>query len=92
MKSIEGEPAFPNGPHGGSVHYEDGHVEHQYGGCPGMSLRQYYIGQALAGYCASYQYCGSEYGQLAKIAIQQADAVMALLYPQSTKENDANNT
>lgn len=85
-KPIEGEPAFPNGPSGMSIHYDNGHVEHQYPGCEGMSLRQWYIGQALAGYCASHQYCGSEYGQLAKIAIQQADAVMSLLYPQPTKE------
>ena len=82
MKPIEGEPAFPSPPVG-TGDPRDGMTT----GHSGMSERRYYIGQALAGYCASHQYCGTEYGQLAKIAIQQADAVMQLLYPQPTKEN-----
>ena len=87
MKSIEGEPAFPNGPHGGSIHYEDGHVEHQYPGSPGMSLRQWYIGKALQGLCANPNLTQNKAELIGELSIYQADAVMALLYPQPKETN-----
>ena len=82
MKPIEGEPAFPNGPHGGSIHYEDGHVEHQYPGSSGMTLRQWYIGQALAGICANPNRSHWKANGAAAEAIKIADSIMQILYPQ----------
>jgi hypothetical protein len=82
MKPIEGEPAFPNGPHGMSIHYDNGHVEHQYPGSPGMSERRWYIGQALQGLCANPNLAQTPVGQLAHMAIEEADNLMYMLYPQ----------
>lgn len=87
MKPIEGEPAFPNGPSGMSIHYEDGRVEHQYPGSPGMSLRQWYIGQALAGICANPNRSHWKANGAAAEAIKIADAVMQILYPQPKETN-----
>ena len=85
MKPIEGESAFPHGPL--EVYDEARHRWNSVDARRGLSERRYYIGQALAGYCASHQYCGVEYEQLAKIAIAQADAVMKQLYPQPKETN-----
>lgn len=85
-KPIEGKPAFPNGPSGMSIHYDDGHVEHQYPGCEGMSLRQWYIGKALQGFCANPDLMHHVSEGIARLAIEHADAVMSILYPQSEKE------
>lgn len=88
MKPIEGEPAFPNGPHGGSIHYDDGHVEHQYPGSPGMSLRQWYIGQALMGICANPNSLKEDFVHYpGEMAIAQVDHLMQLLYPQPKETN-----
>lgn len=45
----DGGPAFPTGPGGDSMHGEDGRVWHQYPATPGMSLRDWFAGQALVG-------------------------------------------
>ncbi len=86
-KPIEGEPAFPNGPSGMSIHYDDGRVEHQYPGSPGMTLRQWYIGQALQGLCANPNLSQASYSDTALIAITQADEIMQFLYPQPKETN-----
>ena len=48
----DGGPAFPCGPSGMSISYDDGRTEHQYPGSSGMSLRDWLAGQALAGLCS----------------------------------------
>lgn len=48
-KINDGGSAFPCGPSGMSISYDDGRTEHQYPGSPGMSLRDWFAGQALAG-------------------------------------------
>ena len=52
---------------------------------PGMSLRQYYIGQALMGLCANPDLDWVE-ERVAKRAIQQADALLCELA--NEKAND----
>ena len=47
MKEInDGGPAFPCGPSGMSISYDDGRTEHQYPGSPGMSLRDWFASHA----------------------------------------------
>ena len=76
MKPIEGEPAFPNGPHDG------------FPACYGLSERRYYIGQALMGFCTNTSLMvDASFEATAAMAIQQADAVMSLLYPQPKETN-----
>jgi hypothetical protein len=78
-KPIEGGSAFPCGNSGMSISYDDGHTEWQYPGSSGMSLREYYIGQALAGLSANVELNTSSGKQIAGLAIEQADALMKLL-------------
>lgn len=53
MSSInDGGPAFPSGPSGASFTGEDGMTTHQFSGCDGMSLRDYFAGQAMQGLLA----------------------------------------
>ena len=42
---------------------------------PGMSLRQYYIGQALMGLCANPTYTGDT-ARITEMTIEQADALL----------------
>ena len=56
MKPIEGEPAFPNGPHDG------------FPACFGLSKRRYYIGQALQGFCANPKFAHAAAEHLAVLA------------------------
>ena len=49
----DGGPAFPGGPGGDSMQGEDGRISHQYPGHPGMTLRDWFAGQALQGMIAS---------------------------------------
>lgn len=76
MKPIEGEPAFPNGPHDG------------FPACYGLSERRYYIGQALAGFCANPDFTNTPYDNIAEAALAQVDALMQSLYPQTQGENN----
>ena len=47
MENInDGGPAFPCGPSGMSISYDDGRTEHQYPGSPGMSLRDWFASHA----------------------------------------------
>ena len=50
----DGGPAFPHGPLGDSIHGEDGMVRHQWPGGAGMSLRDWFVGQALVGILSNY--------------------------------------
>jgi len=43
----DGGPAFPGGPFGDTMRGEDGRVRHQYPATEGMSLRDWFAGQAL---------------------------------------------
>ena len=72
MKPIEGEPAFPSDRYGQA----------------GLSERRYYIGQALMGFCTNTSLMvDASFEATAAMAIQQADAVMSLLYPQPKETN-----
>lgn len=42
----DGGPAFPAGPFGDTMHGEDGRVSHQYPATEGMSLRDWFAGNA----------------------------------------------
>lgn len=44
-----GGPAFPHGPLGDSITFEDGHTRHQMDGCGGMTLRDYFAANVLRG-------------------------------------------
>jgi len=44
----DGGPAFPTSPSGDSMQFEDGRISHQYPAMSGMSLRDWFAGQALA--------------------------------------------
>jgi hypothetical protein len=49
----DGGPAFPCGPFGDTMHGEAGRQWHQHDRMPGMSLRDWFAGQALSGNLAS---------------------------------------
>jgi len=70
-KPTEGKPAFPVP----SDAWDNG-----------LSERRYYIGQALAGFCANPRFAHASAEDIAVLAEHQADHVMRLLYPQPTKE------
>ena len=82
MKPIEGEPAFPSPPVG-TGDPRDGMTT----GSPGMTLRQWYIGKALQGLCANPDLTQNKAELIGELSIYQADAVMALLYPQPKETN-----
>lgn len=82
MKPIEGEPAFPIPPVG-TGDPRDGMTT----GSPGMTLRQWYIGQALMGFNANPNFSHAQADDIALLAIHQADHVMRLLYPQLKETN-----
>lgn len=73
-KQIEGhEPAF-------------GHGNHEQGGAPGMSLRDWFAGQVLSHACARARYEMDKYGdrsalshgpRAARLAYEIADAMLA---------------
>ena len=47
--NTDNPPAFPHGPLGASFTGEDGYTSHQGPASAGMSLRDYFAGQALTG-------------------------------------------
>jgi len=68
----DGGPAFPAGPFGDTMHGEDGRVRHQHDRLPGMSLRDYFAGEALkytAKYCLTYSIAAND-------AYKYADAMI----------------
>lgn len=76
-KPIEGEPAFPSPPVG-TGDPRDGMTT----GHPGMSLREWYIGKALQGFCANPKFAHAAAEDLAFLAIHQAAHIMEALHPQ----------
>lgn len=66
MSASDGGPAYPL-PRG----------ENQVDGTEGMSLRDYFAGQALAGYCAHPDLGTELVDKLAKWSYQIADAMLA---------------
>ncbi len=63
----EGGPAFPVSPDGGC------------GQWPGMSLREYFAAAAVQGLSANHQCYHLEVPVIAKLAVQQADALITEL-------------
>ena len=73
----DGGPAFPCGPLGDTFTGEDGYTRHQFPGCSGMSLRDWFAGQALAGILAadsSTQSIG--FVEATDLALGYADAML----------------
>lgn len=79
-KPIEGKPAFPHGPL--EIYDDTTHRWSSVDAKPGLSERRYYIGQALAGFCANPKFANASAEDIAVLAEHQADHVMRLLYPQ----------
>lgn len=84
MTTNDGGPAFPHGPLGDSMHFEDGRVTHQYPAGLGMSLRDWFAGQALPAIMADHETlmvvcksieCSSE-DAAAHMAYMHADAML----------------
>ena len=71
-RPIEGESAFPSDRFGMS----------------GISERRYYIGKALMGLCANPDLTQNKIESIAQIAIDQADAVMSLLFPHPSEPDE----
>jgi hypothetical protein len=80
-KPIEGGSAFPHPQL--EIFDEARHDYDSKDACQGMSLRQWYIGQALAGLCANPDYPDETEEAIAFSAIEQADALMKLLSEES---------
>lgn len=75
----DGGPAFPHGPLGSSFTGPDGYTTHQGYPSPGMSLRAYFAGQALAGLLAGHKHDDSDGETVAEDAVGIADALIAEL-------------
>jgi len=74
MKPIDtGGSAFPAGPFGDTMHGEDGRVWHQYPATEGMTLRDWFAGQALNKCIDDW----SDTADAAKYAYEYADAMIA---------------
>lgn len=54
-----------------------GHGNHEQGGCEGMSLRDWFAGQAMAGLSANPELTDRNYAEMAEYAYSQADALLA---------------
>lgn len=77
----DGGPAFPE-----TVAVTPaGDVYPAYGG---MTLHQYYVGQALAGMCTAAGYQGLPWNAVAKEAIEAADAVISALAVREGRQDD----
>ena len=72
----DGGPAFPCGPSGMSISYDDGRTEHQYPGSPGMSLRDWLAGQVLQGLASNEDRWASKNEVIAKDCYEAADAML----------------
>ena len=68
------ETAFPHGPMGDSLTFEDGRTNWQYPGQPGMSLRDWFAGQAITGVIDTCR--GESTKSWAKDCYRIADAMM----------------
>lgn len=69
-------PAFPHVPQGMSFTGEDGYTSYQHPGHPGMSLRDYFAGQALIGLMANPETAHYLPERIAHDAFTAADAMI----------------
>ncbi|MGN8024555.1 hypothetical protein ACTJJ7_28005 [Phyllobacterium sp. 22229] len=74
----DGGPAFPEA-------IAVGPAGDVYPGYSGMTLHQYYVGQALAGMCTAAGYQGLPWDIVASEAIKAADAVLSALAAREVK-------
>lgn len=70
------ESAFPSGPTGDSMTFEDGRTTHQYPAQPGMSLRDWFAGMAMQGILSSDTELFLKTEDIADIAYGQADEMI----------------
>ncbi len=75
----DGGPAFPHGPMGSSYTGEDGYTTHQGNPHPGMTLRTWLAGKALAGILADGVSYDWDVVRMAKASVTLADALIAEL-------------
>jgi len=54
-----------------------------------MSLRAYYAGEAMKGYCANPKYVGNAFEDRASDAFDEADAMIAALEREEERDTDA---
>jgi hypothetical protein len=71
-----GGSAFPCGPSGTQITGDDGHSWWQFPASDGMSLRDWFAGQALAGLTNGARGTGWRKSELAKDAFAFADAML----------------
>jgi hypothetical protein len=86
-KPIEGESAFPHGPI--EVYDEARQRWCSIDARRGMTLRQWFVGKALQGLCANPDLTQNKIESIGQLSIDQADAVMALLYPTEASEPES---
>lgn len=75
--SDTGGPAFPHGPMGDSMTFEDGRTNHQYGAHPGMSLRDWFAGMAMSGMYANRNFDDMPLDEIAHVSYIQADEMLS---------------
>ena len=80
----DGGPAFPCGPSGMSISYDDGRTEHQYPGSSGMSLRDWLAGQVLQGLASDTAYIWNRTNE--EVATASYDMADAMLKARSANE------
>lgn len=75
-KVNDGGPAFPQ-IRGGDVSWDDGTKSREIWDHPGMSIRDYFAAQALAGICSSGPSAHWTNDRISKDAYELADAMIA---------------
>lgn len=71
-----GGPAFPHGPLGDSMTFEDGRTNHQVDAHPGMSLRDWFAGMAMSGMYTNPNYNEAPTKDIAIAAYLQANEML----------------
>lgn len=72
----DGGSAFPSGPMGDSITFEDGRTTHQVQAQSGMTLRDWFAGMMMSGTYASGRYTQTSDDEIASAAYAQADAMI----------------
>ncbi len=82
-KTETGGAAFPTGLKGkvvfGGGFYAGAHVPEYEATQAGMTLREYYAGQALAGMCQACGWQGGDFKRMSQYAVEAADELIAAL-------------
>lgn len=76
-KQDDGGAAFPTGPGGDSMTFEDGRTTHQFAAEPGMTLRDYFAGQAIVGLTSRVGHNGTE-GQIVAALVAAVPAAFRI--------------